>query len=103
MKVETNSERILAAAQVCPSAKETLKTLFPEVFESEYVPFVKDFNNFNSSIVGGELRADIQIGYGSVPLKLEGRCLVLSSDYTWEIIDNPNKGCFPKALVCKRK
>lgn len=35
MKLEITKERILEAASKCSTAKETLKTLFPEVFEEE--------------------------------------------------------------------
>lgn len=35
MKLEITKERILEAANKCSTAKETLKTLFPEVFEDD--------------------------------------------------------------------
>lgn len=33
MKLEITQEKVLEAASKCPQAKETLKTLFPEVFK----------------------------------------------------------------------
>ena len=33
MKLEITKEKVLEAADKCPQAKETLKTLFPEVFK----------------------------------------------------------------------
>ena len=35
MKLEITKEKVLEAASKCSQAKETLKTLFPEVFEDE--------------------------------------------------------------------
>jgi len=35
MKVEITKDRILEAASKCSTAKETLKTLFPEVFKDD--------------------------------------------------------------------
>ncbi len=42
MKLETTKERVLEAAGKCKEAKETLKTLFPEVFKSERVETFKE-------------------------------------------------------------
>lgn len=35
MKIEITKERVLEAASKCETAKQTLKTLFPEVFKEE--------------------------------------------------------------------
>jgi len=35
MELKTTTERVLEAASKCPTAKETLKTLFPDVFEEQ--------------------------------------------------------------------
>lgn len=35
MKLEIDKDRVISAAEKCPQAKETLKTLFPEVFEDD--------------------------------------------------------------------
>lgn len=37
MKLEITKEKVLEAASKCPTAKETLKTLFPEAFAREKV------------------------------------------------------------------
>ena len=36
MKLEITKERVLEAASKCETAKRTLKTLFPDVFEEEF-------------------------------------------------------------------
>ena len=36
MKLEITKERVLEAASKCETAKQTLKTLFPDVFEEEF-------------------------------------------------------------------
>ena len=35
MKLEITKERVISATETCPTAKETLKALFPEAFEDE--------------------------------------------------------------------
>jgi len=35
MKLEITKEKVLEAASKCSTAKETLKTMFPEVFEDD--------------------------------------------------------------------
>ena len=41
MKLEITKERVISAAEACPTAKETLKTLFPEAFVDEkYLDFI---------------------------------------------------------------
>lgn len=48
MKLEITKEKVLEAAEKCESAKETLKTLFPEVFEKTYK--IGDFFTNHSEI-----------------------------------------------------
>lgn len=43
MKTEITKDRVLEAASKCPTAKETLKVLFPEFFEEVYK--IGDFFN----------------------------------------------------------
>ena len=51
MKLEISKERVLEAASKCSAAKETLKTLFPEVFEEEDKYF--DFSDVPTTFLRG--------------------------------------------------
>jgi len=79
MELKITKDRILEAASKCSTAKETLKTLFPEVFVEDKSVFVCDFSPIrfmNSSHVicrrtGG---------------KNEYKAIVLPDIYNWEVI-----------------
>ena len=89
-------ERVLEAASKCSQAKETLKTLFPEVFVEE----VRDFNLYalspedgGSGFIFGEQRA-VAAGFDGRDFMqvrnyetegLRGKAFFLSSAYTWEL------------------
>lgn len=53
MKVEITKERILEAASKCSTAKATLMTLFPEVFENEKTYSIGDWFQ-NKGTMGGK-------------------------------------------------
>lgn len=76
-EVKTTNTRVLEAASKCPAAKETLKTLFPDVFIEDKSCDVtsqktKTFDNghFLSVRSGGDY---------------EGKSFYLNSYYKWEI------------------
>lgn len=62
MKLEITKERILEVASKCENAKETLKTLFPEVFEDEVVT---NFKNRLATLI--EWQADYERVYLKIP------------------------------------
>lgn len=80
-KLEITREKVLEAAAKCSTAKATLQVLFPEAFENE-----KEIYNF-----GDEFRIDtwtgapLFIGDGLAPDGLEGKCLMVGSDYKMEV------------------
>lgn len=82
MNVETTPELILAAAEKCPQAKETLKTLFPKVFEDE-----RSLGNvkWDGSKNQPGLRSDdygLLVWYATSVAK---DSLCLSDNYKWEV------------------
>jgi len=48
MKLEITKEKVLEAASKCPQAKETLKTLFPEIFKEEILTDCRTYEIFFS-------------------------------------------------------
>ena len=65
MKLEITKERVISAAEKCPTAKETLKTLFPEAFKSSEV---EEFEKHLADIIA---RGDY-CDYHKVYVKLPG-------------------------------
>lgn len=86
MKLEITKERILEAASKCSTAKETLKTLFPEVFEDDkYFYFSSTMfhvNNLPKGFQGLELRVG-----GEYNLK----GFYLPSQHNWQIVEDEFK------------
>lgn len=91
MKLEITKERILEAANKCSTAKGTLKTLFPEVFEDDKYLDFKDAtigtHNFDTNKLPKE-RGDmnqpiIQVrAYGN----FRDKSFYLSGELDWQII-----------------
>lgn len=82
-------ERILEAAARCPTAKETLKTLFPAVFEDDKYYNLSEQKNesfFSNPFLCVQM-------YGSLATK----GFYLSPNYNWEIVkdDQGNKILVP--------
>lgn len=71
-ELKITKEKVLEAASNCPQAKETLKTLFPEVFKKEKLNLQKDYQN---SII-----------YPSIIPHLSD-CFVISSPYKAELFE----------------
>lgn len=87
MKLEITKERILEAASKCSTAKETLKTLFPEVFdEDKYVdlsPAVLEGGNFDTTKLPRDRRRPfIQIRVGG---EYEMKSFYLSREFNWQL------------------
>jgi len=49
MKAEVSKDRVLEAASKCPTAKETLKVLFPEFFEEDKSVSMPKFESIRSN------------------------------------------------------
>ena len=82
MKLEITKEKVLEAAAKCSQAKETLKTLFPEVFEDEK-PKIK----FNNDMIEIDGKSAIYIedgGFGE-----QGKEFHLDSRWIWSIENAP--------------
>lgn len=76
MKLEITKEKVLAAAAKCSTAKATLQTLFPEVFEEDkYLDLGGQYKSSVSSLVCVR---------GNGEFKNKG--WYLNSGYNWEII-----------------
>lgn len=78
MELKITKDKVLAAASKCSAAKETLKTLFPEVFKPEPLNVSKfrgeignDYENIIEKRNGGDLK---NLGF------------YLNSKYTWKIV-----------------
>lgn len=83
MKLEITKEKILEAASKCSVAKETLKTLFPEVFEDDrYL----DLNSFLTPGYRCILDSD---GHTMIDIRASGKYtnkgFFLSDNYVWTI------------------
>jgi hypothetical protein len=81
MKLEITKEKVLEAASKCSEAKEILKTLFPEVFES--LTFKKNCD-FSSVLAEDETGQDV-ITIGNGAFGESGKYFFLSRKYTWRI------------------
>lgn len=78
MELKITKEKVLEAAQKCSKAKETLKTLFPEVFEDDKsvdVGSVVGKSFFNNDFL--TVRADYEY---------QQKGFYLTHKYNWEII-----------------
>jgi len=87
MKVEITKERILLAASKCSTAKETLKTLFPEVFvEDKYFKLREEGETVD---IFHKDEVHIAIGHGQ-PFSDEtvDKTFLLGGRCNWEIKSN---------------
>lgn len=80
---QPTKEQILEAANKCPQAKQTLKTLFPEVFD-DYKYLSKDELICKSGFINRNM-IDIRISD-----KFKNKGYYLSDSYNWEIITDDN-------------
>jgi len=85
MKLEITKEKVLEAASKCSTAKETLKTLFPEVFVEDKSVKIKQkdgyyFDGCNSIL---NIRTFDE---------LAGKSFWISDNYNWKIKTDPS-GC----------
>jgi hypothetical protein len=86
MKLEITKEKVLEAASKCQTAKATLKTLFPEVFEDGSVSLrgvdfytYEQGNNCKGLSLDGERLLHVSANNNG------GSCIFLSQGYNWEI------------------
>ena len=77
MELTITKEKVLAAAENCSSAKETLKVLFPEAFEKE-TQYIHEFN------VNGVTEIGIFIGRSYAPSDLCNRCVMVDKR-KWQV------------------
>ena len=86
MKLEISKERVLEAASKCSTAKETLKTLFPEVFEEEDKYF--DFSDVRARFLEG-LRLPAGFDDDCIEIRVGGeyrrKGFYLAGHLNWEI------------------
>lgn len=86
MKLEITKEKVLEAAAKCETAKETLKTLFPEVFEDD-----KSINLLKPGFTHGEVIYDykdvlIHLANYVCDGKYRDKAFYLSTHVNWELI-----------------
>lgn len=93
MKIEITRDRILEAASKCSQAKETLKTLFPEVFENN--GFGRQIiNEFGSTMVGCEIK--LKDSCVVVPLPMANTTWTFKAyDYVKKVIEKYPR-CYPE-------
>lgn len=87
MELKITKERILEAASKCPQAKETLKTLFPEVFSQDVslTPLPGGSGtDFNSRDVAGKDTSIIQVRVGG---DYDRRAFWLNTKYKWQLVN----------------
>lgn len=87
MELKITKERILEAASKCSQAKETLKTLFPEVFSQDV--FLTPLpggsgTDFNSRDVAGKDTNIIQVRVGG---DYDRRAFWLNTNYKWQLVN----------------
>src|SRR5690606_17465282 len=86
MKLEISKERVLEAASKCSTAKETLKTLFPEVFKKEDKYF--DFSDMPPVFLRG-LKLPKGFDHGCIEIRVGGeyggKGFYLADRLNWEI------------------
>jgi hypothetical protein len=87
VELKITKEKVLEAASKCSQAKETLKTLFPEVFqEPDFITgFVEGNGHFNTE----SLKIN-GIGGGVIAVRTEGnykgKAFYLGSVFNWHIV-----------------
>lgn len=81
MELSITKEKVLEAADKCPQAKETLKTLFPEVFKE------LNIESFKLSTDGSNM---IYIADSHAPKGMRFQCFGLNSCYEWKMETNGN-------------
>lgn len=90
--LKISKERVLEAASKCSTAKETLKTLFPEAFEEKSKYFdLNHLRKHENMIFGSEesKRAGFKDGYFMQVRGLgeyRGKAFYLRPEYNWELI-----------------
>jgi len=84
MELKTTKDRILEAAQNCPQAEQTLKTLFPEMFECEEIDL------WSESGIGVRtlFNKDGNARNSLISLRKFDNCFYLSNRFEWELKDN---------------
>ena len=102
MELKITAEKVLEAASKCETAKNVLKTMFPEVFEDDRAFVMHDGNrDFNKNVIVTDANRQHFI------LSMIGRKFSLSPLYNWEIIDDAyekyDKGESVKYLVPTKK
>jgi len=88
MELKITKEKILEAVATCPAAKDTLKTLFPEVFKPERGLIKKLESEATISIFGYGVTGIRIAEYWPSSSELSRRCFLLDPSYTWEWEDN---------------
>lgn len=83
MKLETTKEKILKAAETSEQAKNTLKQLFPEVFEDDRYINLYEMNNKNYHISDNQISLLICIRTSN---EYQNKGFYLSDQYNWEIV-----------------
>lgn len=87
MKLEISKERVLEAASKCSTAKETLKTLFPEVFEEEDKYF--DFSDTPALVLDPSINFPTGFSNASILIRKDGeyedKGFFLNPYLRWEI------------------
>jgi len=78
MKLEITKEKVLEAASKCSQAKETLKTLFPEVFEDEKVKITYEIDGVKINGKTAITTEDGAFGEQGVEFHLDSR-------WSWKI------------------
>jgi hypothetical protein len=76
-------EKIRQAANECPEAAKTLKTLFPEAFENE-----NEFYYFEDEVLLNTFISEkpLFIGKNFAPEGMSGKCLMVDTSYEMETI-----------------
>lgn len=92
-ELKITKEKVLEAAAKCPTAKETLKTLFPEFFEKEALPI--EIKNNIVYVKDKPFVIGVRIGG-----KYLNRGLFLNENYKWEIVKDEGDNL---VLIAKEK
>ena len=92
-ELKITKERVLKAAEKCSTAKDTLKELFPEAFDSRAFKFGSEY------LITEECEGPLFIGNGFAPDGLENRCLLVWGQYDMEVTESDGFKC----LVFRKK
>lgn len=76
-EVKTTSDRVLSAAEKCPTAKDVLKELFPEVFQDNYYKVLVPTSSSCYLTPDGVLQRRSGGKYAGA--------IFLSTGYTWSV------------------